>query len=121
MLNLVGNGIKFTEQGEIVVRVDQEAQSNGEISLHVAVADTGVGIPPEKQNKIFEAFEQADTSMTRRYGGTGLGLSICSQLVSLMGGRIWVESEFGRGSTFHFTVPLRRAEEEQRRTWCPRS
>jgi PAS domain S-box-containing protein len=104
VVNLVGNAIKFTEQGEVVLRVETESRTDDQIWLHVVVADTGIGIPAEKQSAIFEAFNQADGSMTRKYGGTGLGLTISSRLVELMGGRIWVESELGKGSRFHFTV-----------------
>src|SRR4029077_17406903 len=104
VVNLVGNAIKFTEQGEVVLRVQAETNHNGDIQLHFSVADTGIGIPPDKQAVIFEAFSQADSSTTRRYGGTGLGLAISAQLVELMGGSIWVESQPGRGSTFHFTA-----------------
>ena len=106
LVNLVGNAIKFTEQGEILVSVEPESEATGEVSLHFSVKDTGVGIPAEKQEKIFEAFSQADGSMTRKYGGTGLGLTICGRLVDMMGGRIWVESQPGAGSTFHFTARL---------------
>jgi CheY-like chemotaxis protein len=120
LLNLVGNAIKFTEQGEVVVLVRSEIGPMGpmgpmgpipdppEAALRFEVRDTGIGIPREKQQKIFEAFEQADSSTTRRYGGTGLGLSIASRLVEMMGGRITVESEPGRGSTFLVTVRLHR-------------
>jgi signal transduction histidine kinase/CheY-like chemotaxis protein/HPt (histidine-containing phosphotransfer) domain-containing protein len=106
VINLVGNAIKFTERGEVAVHVSVEGQNEGTIRLHFAVSDTGIGIPADKQHLIFEAFTQADGSTTRRFGGTGLGLAICSQLVLMMGGRIWVESEVGMGSTFHFTVEL---------------
>ena len=104
VVNLVGNAIKFTPQGEVVVHVGVQEESEDEVLLHFAVRDTGIGIPLENRQTIFEAFTQADSSMTRKYGGTGLGLAISSRLVSLMGGKIWVESEIGRGSAFHFTV-----------------
>jgi len=104
LMNLVGNAIKFTEQGEVVVRVAVEGQTADPVRLHFTVSDTGIGIPAEKQKGIFEPFVQADASTTRRYGGTGLGLAIATQLVALMGGRLWVESEPDKGSTFHFTA-----------------
>ena len=107
LVNLVNNAIKFTERGEVVVRVAYEDSPRDEVRLHFTIQDTGIGIPAEKQALIFEAFAQADSSTTRKYGGTGLGLAISAQLVSLMGGRLWVESEPGRGSTFHFTAELR--------------
>jgi PAS domain S-box-containing protein len=106
VLNLVGNAIKFTERGEVLVDVGIESLDTSSALLHFCVADTGIGIPPDKQEAIFGAFEQADSSTTRKYGGTGLGLTISSKLVELMGGRIWVESELGRGSKFHFTARL---------------
>ncbi|MCC7263356.1 MAG: response regulator [Candidatus Latescibacteria bacterium] len=104
LVNLVGNAIKFTEKGEVVVRVETESRTTEEVVLHCQVRDTGIGIPAEQQQQVFAAFAQADSSVTRRYGGTGLGLTISARLVELMGGRIWVESEPGRGSTFHFTA-----------------
>lgn len=107
VVNLVGNAIKFTSKGEIVVGVEQVRRTEDEIELHVSVQDTGIGIPSDKIESILKPFEQADLSTTRQYGGTGLGLAISVQLVELMGGRLWVESEVGRGSTFHFNCVLR--------------
>ncbi len=104
--NLVGNSIKFTENGEIVVRVQLEEKIDDSAVIHFSVSDTGIGIPKEKQKVIFEAFTQADNSMSRKYEGTGLGLSISASLTEMMGGRIWLESDPGRGSTFHFTIFL---------------
>ena len=113
LINLVGNGLKFTQEGGLTVRVypDQDL-------VHIEVQDTGIGIPKERQKTIFESFSQADTTTFRNYGGTGLGLTITSQLVQMMGGRIWVESELGEGSIFHFTLeakaaPIPEEEEEQ--------
>ncbi len=106
LINLVSNAIKFTPQGEVVVQVEKESQGEEEVCLHVAVRDTGIGIPPDKQQIIFEAFAQIDASTTRQFEGTGLGLSISSHLVDLMGGKLWVKSEVGKGSTFHFTTRL---------------
>ncbi|MEN8178359.1 MAG: response regulator [Pseudomonadota bacterium] len=105
LLNLCNNAIKFSDQGEILVHVKRELIMDG-LMLHFFVHDQGIGLTPEQQGKLFAPFTQADTSTTRRYGGTGLGLAISRHLVELMGGRIWVESESGKGSTFHFTVRL---------------
>jgi CheY-like chemotaxis protein len=104
VVNLIGNAIKFTDKGEVFVRVCKLDQAGSDVSLSFHVKDSGIGIPEDKQKLIFEAFTQADFSSTRKYGGTGLGLSISSQLVSMMGGRIWVESRLGEGSTFSFTA-----------------
>jgi PAS domain S-box-containing protein len=104
LVNLVGNGIKFSERGEVTVHVQVEGPTGPKICLHFAVTDPGIGIPPEKQEAIFHPFEQVDASPARRYEGIGLGLAIASQLTALMGGRIWVESVLGKGSTFHFTA-----------------
>jgi PAS domain S-box-containing protein len=112
VVNIVGNAIKFTERGEVSLEVTRESHAEKDLVLHFTVADTGIGIPPEKQSVIFGMFEQADTSTTRRHGGTGLGLAIAARLVGLMGGRIWVESEAGRGSRFHFVVGLGLADVE---------
>jgi PAS domain S-box-containing protein len=104
VVNLLGNATKFTEQGEIVLSVEKESTDPRILRLHFSVRDTGIGIPPEKHALIFEPFAQADGSTRRRFNGTGLGLSICARLVEIMGGRIWLESEMGKGSTFHFTA-----------------
>lgn len=102
--NLVANSVKFTEQGEVILDVARSSSDPGQITLHFSVRDTGIGIPAEKQHLLFNAFSQVDSSTTRRYGGTGLGLAITAKLVRLMGGKVWVESEVGKGSTFHFTA-----------------
>jgi signal transduction histidine kinase/DNA-binding response OmpR family regulator/HPt (histidine-containing phosphotransfer) domain-containing protein len=104
LLNLLGNALKFTERGEITLAIQRESGDDSVTSLHFSVQDTGIGIPAEKQDRIFDAFTQADSSTTRRFGGTGLGLTISRQLVQMMGGRIWVESSVGQGSIFHFTA-----------------
>ena len=106
LLNLLGNSLKFTESGEINLRVHTESTIRDSAMLLFSVEDSGIGIPMEKQVRIFEAFTQADGSTTRRFGGTGLGLTISRKLVQMMGGSIWVESTVGRGSTFHFTARL---------------
>ena len=103
-MNLVGNAIKFTEAGEVVLDVRRLSQADDSVMLHFAVRDTGIGIAQQNLQIIFEEFEQADNTTTRKFGGTGLGLAIASKLVELMQGSIWVESELGRGSTFHFTA-----------------
>jgi len=107
IMNLITNAVKFTKEGEIVVDVRAESREGDSLIIHCSVADTGIGISPEKQTQIFEAFGQADASTTREFGGTGLGLSISSQLVEMMNGRMWVESEVDKGSTFHFSVKLK--------------
>jgi PAS domain S-box-containing protein len=110
-LNLAGNAVKFTERGEVSLLAEVASETPGEAVLQFTVIDTGVGIPADQQKIIFEPFSQADGSSTRRFGGTGLGLTICSRLVKMMGGRIWVESEPGRGSKFHFTARFGLASE----------
>ncbi len=114
VLNLVGNAIKFTELGEVVLEITASPVNHDHAKLHFAVKDTGIGIPPEKCTKIFEKFEQADASTTRRFGGTGLGLTISARLVELMGGRIWVESCPGQGSTFQFEITLQMDQAERK-------
>ncbi|NND99977.1 MAG: response regulator [Pirellulaceae bacterium] len=106
VMNLTGNAIKFTEQGEVIVSANVQSQRDDELLLHVSVSDTGIGIPQEKQARVFEMFSQADSTTTRRFGGTGLGLTISRRLVEMMDGKIWVESTEGEGSTFHFVVRL---------------
>jgi len=112
VVNLVDNAIKFTESGEVIVEVRKDAETDEDLLLHFAVNDTGVGIAEEKRSVIFDMFEQADSTTTRRFGGTGLGLAICARLVELMGGEIWVDSAPSRGSVFHFTGRFRKAGEE---------
>lgn len=112
LVNLVGNAVKFTENGSITVKASVPELSDDEVVLHVFVQDTGIGIPLAQQKAIFESFTQADTSTTRKFGGTGLGLTISKQLVEMMNGEIWLESEPGKGSTFHFTVKLALGREQ---------
>jgi two-component system sensor histidine kinase/response regulator len=116
LLNVMGNAVKFTTEGEVVLRVSVQTVSSDRVTLHFAVTDTGIGIPLEKQRQIFHAFTQADSSTTRRYGGTGLGLAIALRLVELMGGRLWVESTESRGSTFFFTATFDRPPTVAQRT-----
>jgi PAS domain S-box-containing protein len=113
VINLVGNAIKFTNEGEVAVKVQVEAEEGGDLVLRFTVSDTGIGIAEDKREKIFEPFAQADTSTTRKYGGTGLGLTISVRLVRMMGGKIWMESEEGRGSHFHFTVRMGAADGQE--------
>jgi two-component system, sensor histidine kinase and response regulator len=112
IVNLVGNAIKFTHEGQVLLEVFPQLPAPDRYRLSFVVSDTGIGISKEKQSTIFEPFTQADTSTTRKYGGTGLGLTISSRLIDLMGGRIWIESEVGKGTRFHFTVMLRRPDEQ---------
>ena len=113
LLNLVGNAIKFTDRGEVMVNVQAASGREDNPELRFTVSDTGMGIPRDKQHLLFGVFSQVDSSSTRKFGGAGLGLAICWRLVRLMGGRIWVESEAGQGSRFHFSLPLRQAAAEQ--------
>jgi CheY-like chemotaxis protein len=112
LTNLLGNAVKFTDRGRVELRVDSRPAAPDRLQLDIAVADTGIGIRPEHQGVIFEAFRQADSSTTRQYGGTGLGLTISARLVAMMGGTISVESTPGQGSTFRFTVPCRFAPDD---------
>ena len=113
VVNLIGNALKFTEKGEVVLSVDVLARQDEHVDLRFAVRDTGIGIPPEKQDTIFRAFEQVDSTLTRQVGGTGLGLAICRRLTELMNGRIWVESGAGEGSVFYFTGRFSYARDDQ--------
>ena len=108
LLNLIGNVVKFTERGTVSLTITQEAGNAASTSLRFSVADTGIGIPVAKLERVFERFTQADTSTTRRFGGSGLGLTISKRLVELMGGRIWIESDEGKGSVFSFTVSFKK-------------
>lgn len=121
IVNLVGNAVKFTSQGEIVVDIGLQSTPDQQPVIHGVVRDTGIGIPSDKLASVFEAFRQADSSTTRRFGGTGLGLSISVQLVELMGGRMWAESELGKGSEFHFSIPLEVAHQPPASTSTPPS
>jgi len=112
LVNLIGNAIKFTHEGEVSLKVALQSQDGDASVLHFTVSDTGIGIPEDKQKSIFDPFSQADSSTTRKYGGTGLGLTISARFIALMGGRIWVESQPGRGTQFHFTVLAKVAHEK---------
>jgi len=120
LVNLIGNAVKFTPVGSVVVSSEVWAQRGGEMEIHFAVRDSGIGIPDDIKDRIFEAFTQGDSSTSREYGGTGLGLAISSDLVRMMGGRIWVDSDVGEGSTFHFTIVVRRAVESSGAYFAPR-
>ncbi|MBI3406684.1 MAG: response regulator [Acidobacteria bacterium] len=111
IVNLVGNAIKFTDQGEVVVKASLETDSDGSVEIRFVVSDTGIGIPKEKQEVIFDAFSQADASTTRHFGGTGLGLTIAAQIVAMMGGRIWVESDPDKGSRFYFLATFEKSQQ----------
>lgn len=119
LLNLLSNAAKFTSRGEVELSLEVAAMEEERLLLHTRVRDTGIGIAPDKLELIFEAFQQADGSMTRQYGGTGLGLAICRQLAELMGGRVWAESEEGRGSVFHFTAWVGKSRETVPKTLTP--
>jgi two-component system sensor histidine kinase/response regulator len=112
LLNLLGNAVKFTEQGEVGLEIKIEAEDDSSVLLHFVVSDTGIGIPPEKLQTVFESFQQVDGSITRKYEGTGLGLTISKELAELMGGGIWVESELGKGSIFHFTAHFKLSDKK---------
>lgn len=113
LINLLGNAVKFTEKGEVVLSVSSYPAENGKIELHFSIKDSGIGISQENIGKLFQSFSQVDSSTTRYYGGTGLGLAISRRLAEMMGGRIWVESELGRGSTFHFTIISEAVQNEE--------
>ncbi len=119
LLNLSGNAVKFTETGEIVVTTQVKSQSHDRLELQFTVSDTGIGLTPEQIGKLFQSFSQADTSTTRQYGGTGLGLTISKRLVEMMGGEIWVESQPGQGSQFHFTASFGRGAEKTKTRFVP--
>ncbi len=110
LLNLMVNAAKFTEKGEIELSVDISEEMDDQLKLHLSVRDTGIGVPENKQEVIFKLFQQADGSTTRKYGGTGLGLAICLQIARQLNGKVWVESEEGKGSTFHFTAWIHKSE-----------
>jgi two-component system sensor histidine kinase/response regulator len=116
IVNVVGNAIKFTARGEVTLKVEKVLPIGNGGMLHFTVIDTGIGISPDKKELIFEPFSQADASATRKYGGTGLGLTISTRLVSILGGEIWVDSEVGRGTQFHFTICMEASDSPVART-----
>jgi len=113
LVNLLNNAVKFTDKGEVKISVISQKRSSGDYEIHYAVKDTGIGIPQEKMSQLFRSFSQVDPSITRKYGGSGLGLAISKRLVELMDGKIWVESEVGKGSVFHFTIIAEEANQDQ--------
>ncbi len=117
LINLMGNAAKFTHAGEIEISVTVEEEQDDRLKLHVMIRDTGIGVPKDKLTNIFEPFQQANGSMTRKYGGTGLGLPICKQIAKAMGGDVWAESELKKGSQFHFTASLERSEHQRDKRW----
>ena len=119
LVNLLSNAVKFTEKGRVVISVFSRKLEGDDYEIHFAVKDTGIGIPEDKLGRLFQSFSQVDASTTRRYGGTGLGLVISKKLVEMMGGKIWVESEVGRGSTFHFTIQAESTLKEPVDTFKP--
>ena len=121
LVNLVGNALKFTDRGEVYVNVDVDSQTEHDLSLRVTVQDTGIGIPKQQLEAVFEPFTQADGTMTRRFGGTGLGLTITRRLVEIMSGRLWVESELDEGSSFHFVIKVGKASPELHRQVCAKT
>jgi PAS domain S-box-containing protein len=112
LVNLVGNSIKFSKQGPIIVEVAPQHREDSQLKLHFMVSDTGIGIPADRHDSVFTSFNQADTSISRKFGGTGLGLAICKQLAELMGGEIWIENNTPQGTIFHFTVVVERGSEK---------
>lgn len=119
LVNLLSNAVKFTEKGEVTISVFSRKLEGDAYEIHFAVKDTGIGIPDDKLGRLFQSFSQVDASTTRRYGGTGLGLVISKKLVEMMGGKIWIESEVGKGSTFHFTIQAESTRKEPIDTFKP--
>ncbi|MGD9947925.1 MAG: response regulator [Desulfobulbus sp.] len=117
LVNLMGNSAKFTKKGELELAITVDEETESTITLHARIRDTGIGIPQDKLESIFEAFRQADGSTTREYGGTGLGLSICRKIAGVMGGHVWAESDIGNGSTFHFTATLNKSPEQEKKNF----